>query len=427
MTNSSTNVTQINNALHAVKSRFVRVPSNTSYPRFRDVITGIEQADSSILLDWYRKNSTKSTPQKSASELLDSLSWVYGDGFLPNGPTVLPGDLQNLWKAPTIKPSGARVLSSAIQPFLEFLDRWFPVESERDYFLWWVAHTVRRPEQRIIATLVLRSEHGVGKGFFAETLMAGLLGKSSVAVCSLRDVTGDFNDCIEGKTFILIDEVYKSKKSTTDALKSFQGNATLPLRRKHKPVVAVDNFINFVITSNDHIPLTIEDGDRRFWVPQFIKHSESKDETGRFLNDTLKPWLVHQGGLQLVRDYLETVDLRRYRATGEPPVTQSKGDISGFSQRDTLPTQVAELIDEQGLSVVTVARMRDALSTPAGQPLSDSAIASALLECGCVQRRTKSARYYITPKGDVTGYMTRPVSDLEQAANWRLPFTPSSW
>jgi hypothetical protein len=406
MTQTNTAPTQINAALQAVKTRFVRVNSNTAYPRFRDVVTGIEQADPGILYDWYRKNSNSTTPTKSSAELLNVLSWVYGDGFQPNGPVVLSGNLQNLWQAPHIKPSGKRVLSTKVQPFLEFMDRWFPIDSERNYFLWWMAHTVRCPEVRIIATPVLRSDHGTGKGFFAESLMTPLLGRKSVAQVALKEVVGDFNDVLEGKTFIMIDEVYKSKKSTTDALKSFQGNSTFPLRRKHKPTVTVDNYVNFIVTSNGHIPLAIEDGDRRFWIPQFIKHSESPQETGHFINAVFKPWLL-SGGLQVVRDYLESVDLGQYRATDPAPTTASKNDISGLNQADQLPETLKSLIEEKSFKVVTVGCLKSALTAYTEvsqyQLPSDPALVSALLEIGCIAKRTNSGRYYITPIGTEAG------------------------
>lgn len=136
----------------------------------------------------------------------------------------------------------------------------------------------------------------MGKGFLVETLLSALVGKSSVAVCGRKDVVGDFNDVVSGKTLLLMNEVYKSKKSTTDALKSFQGNATIPLHRKHKPTITIDNYLNFIITSNDHLPLMLEKGDRRFWIPEFIKHKESVGETGEFINNTLKPWLENENG-----------------------------------------------------------------------------------------------------------------------------------
>ncbi|MCY1282311.1 hypothetical protein D9M70_311440 [compost metagenome] len=390
-----------NKAIEAVKSRFVRIPSQNTYPRFRDLVTGIDQADAGILEHFNSQNG--GSKEHKAEYLLACLPWAYGEGFRPSAGSVLDGGLINLWKPSEVVPSGVKVSPEQVAPFLEFLARWFPDEIERRYFGWWLSHIVRKPEQRIIATPVLRSEHGVGKGFLVETLLAGLLGKSSVAVCALRDVVGDFNDVVEGKTLLLIDEVYKSKKSTTDALKSFQGNKTIPLHRKHKPTITIDNYINFIITSNDHLPLVIEKGDRRFWIPAFIKHRESVQETAEFINDKLKPWLKN-GGFQLVRDYLEQADLLKYRPTDAPPMTVSKQELMGFSTADKLEELLADVVEKN--KVLTVRWIKDALEREFDHPLSDMSVANTLLNLGCKQRRTKSQRYYITPFGFESGLTT---------------------
>lgn len=387
-------------AINAVKERFVRLPSANTFPRFRDTITGIEQADAAILCHYYNKHATNTDNTPEPQYLINCLDWVYGEGFKPNGGSVLNGGLLNLWKPSTIQPTGQRVTKEQVAPFFEFLHRWFPNDIERQYMGWWLAHVIRKPETRIIATPVFRSEHGVGKGFLVETLLSGLMGKSSVAVCGLKDVVGDFNDIVEGKTLLLIDEVYKSKKSTTDSLKSFQGNATFPLHRKHKPTVQIDNYLNFIITSNDHLPLMLEKGDRRFWIPDFIKHKESTSETGLFINDTLKPWLLN-GGFQLVRDYLEQVDLNRFRPTDAPPMTTSKQELMGFSTTDKLEEILSAVIEKN--KVISIRWVKDKYGSDFEHGLSDMTVANALLAMGCQLRRTTEQRLYITPAGFAAG------------------------
>lgn len=398
-------------AIKAIKRRFVRIPSANGYPRFRDMVSTIEQSDPAILVDYYRKQGGDGS--RDTIYLLESLSWMYGESFLPNGPPVLDGDLLNLWQPSAIQPSGDRVLENQVAPFIQFLVRLFPNDFERRYFTWWLAHVVKRPEMRITATPVLRSEHGVGKGFLAETVLARLLGKSSVAVCALKDVVGHFNDVIEGKTLLLIDEVYKSKKTTTDALKSFLGNSTVLLHRKHKPAIAIDNYINFIITSNDRVPLAVEKGDRRFWVPAFIGHQISMSETGGFINNTLKPWLVDAGGFQLVRDYLEQVDMAAYRSTDPSPNTTSKQELIGKSEINTFKDRISELVAEH--KVLTVALVKAALIESNGISLTDVALGKALSAAGCQQRRSNQVRYYITEAGFRCGLTPgSPPAELEK-------------
>ncbi|AGA87646.1 primase-helicase family protein [Stutzerimonas stutzeri] len=413
MTNAAPKTTNNSrNAIEAVKTRFVRVPSNNTYPRFRDLITNIDQADAGILLDFYRKNGGND-PDVNESYILACLPWAYGEGFKPNAGPVLDGGLINLWQPSKVQPTGEKISKEQVAPFIEFLQRWFPDELERHYFGWWLSHAVRKPDVRMIATPVLRSEHGVGKGFLVETLLSGLLGKSSVAVCGLKDVVGDFNDVVEGKTLLLIDEVYKSKKSTTDALKSFQGNATIPLHRKHKPTITIENYLNFIITSNDHLPLVLEKGDRRFWIPAFIRHRESVQETAAFLNDTFKPWLL-DGGFQLVRDYLEQVDLSKHRATDAPPMTTSKQELMGFSTTDKLEDVLSDVVEAN--AVLTVKWVKQQYADEFEHGLSDMAVANALLNMGCKQRKTKLQRYYVTPFGFESGInLDSTAKELEEA------------
>lgn len=396
------------NALQAVKERFFRIPSSSSFPRFVDIITGTEQADGGILVDYHRRNGGSQLPKE---ELINSLLWMYGDTFKP-GQSKVVGEYYNLWTAPTLQFSGKDDDGKLPHPFLEFLERWFPDRTERAYFVWWMAHAVRKPEKRIVATPILRSEHGVGKGFFVETLMSELLGRQSVAVTGIKDVVAEFNDVIEGKTFILIDEVYKQRMATTNTLKSFQGNATLPLRRKHKPVITIDNYINFIISSNDHLPLDIENGDRRFWVPAYIKHKESLAETSYFINVTLKPWL-EQGGFQEVRDYLERVPLDTFYPSDAPPMTQGKQDMMGFSSTDNLQDILKPYVDSWRVFTLDVLKAMAKDQLPDGT--SDKSVASALLAMGCEQVRKTDARYYITPNGVQAGMKSASPRMLKES------------
>lgn len=384
-------------ALMATRERFIRIPSPNGYPRFRDLVTEIDQGDTAILMHFFQ---SRGGSNQDTAHLLEHLDFSYGDGFKPNAGTMLPGNLTNLWKAPEVKPTGATVTQEQVEPFFEFLSRWFPSEDERQYFIWWIAHCVRKPEKRIIATPLLRSDHGVGKGFLVETLMTNLLGKQSVAVCALKDIVGDFNDVVEGKTLLLIDEVYKDNNTTTNKLKSIQGNSTITLRRKHKPVMVIDNYLNVIIASNSHAPLTLEKEDRRFWVPEYIHHKVSPQETGTFINETLKPWWV-MGGCQLVRDYLESVGLNEYEPTSPPPTTESKKTLMGISGGDSLEDLLTSIAGDN--KVLTVKAVKAALKLSH----SDAAIAGVLKQHGCVMRRTSNQRYYITPFGLSSGLTTQ--------------------
>jgi hypothetical protein len=418
----SVTTTQLNDpdiaAIRAVQNRFVIVPSTDSRPRFRDLLNmGVApQGNPMMLCQAYR--DAGGTGDITGESLLNKLPIVFAEDFRPGDYRRIMeyggNRLLNMWTGPDIRASGKVVSTSDARPFIEFLQRLFPIHEERYYFRDWLAHAVRYPGQRINATVLLRSEHGVGKGFLAETLLPGLLGKSSVGTVALGDVVGQFNDALVGKTLIVIDEVYKNPESTVNTLKSIQGNKTITLRRKHIPDTTVDNFLNFIITSNDHFPLPLEHEDRRFWVPAFIKHKESKKETMSFINTTLKPWLLEQGGMQIVRDLLETVDLSEFHPWGDPPMTVSKREMIGFCPKERLAEFVADYIADQ--LVVKALDIEAKYHTETGEVLSNRAVADKLSELGCDAKRTSNGRLWITPKGLASGLSElSPPAELHQA------------
>lgn len=400
--NQPANQKKVNSvALAAVKNRFYQIPSNNNYPKFKDIETLFEQANPGILLHYYHKCGG-SDSNITAQFLLDTLDFLYGETFQPLAPRIT-NDRLNLWSPSKFQFSGTSVSENGIVPFMEILERWFPKNEERDYFIWWLAHTVRKPNERKNTTLLLRSEHGVGKGFLCESLLSSLVGSRSVAQCSLKDVVGDFNDIVEGKTLLVVDEVYHSKSSTANAMKSIQASNTLALRRKHKPTITIDNYLNFIITSNSHIPVVIEKDDRRFWVPEFMKHKHSQNETAIYINNRLKPWL-NNGGYQMVRDWLETIDLSQYRATSPAPMTQAKKEILGFTTEDKISELIASIIESE--TVVTISMIKDRLTASFSNIPSDVTIASTLMGQGCIRKQTNARRYYITPNGLASGLST---------------------
>ena len=392
---------QHSTALQAVKARFVIVPTTDSRPKFRDLLNmGIApQGNPWMLVQAYR--DAGGTDDMAGESLLNILPIVFGETFKPGDyRRIIEIDgnrLLNIWTGPKIRPSGSLVSEEDAEPFVEFLKRLFPIREEHCYFQNWLAHTVRYPGKRINATILLRSEHGVGKGFLAETLLPGLLGKSSVGTVALGDVVGQFNDALVGKTVILIDEVYRNAETTVNTLKSIQGNRTITLRRKHIPDTTVDNFLNFIMSSNNHFPLPLEQEDRRFWIPAFIKHKESMEETMTFINTVLKPWLIDQGGMQIVRDLLEQVDLSGFHSWGAPPMTTSKREMIGFRPKERLADFIVDYIAEH--FVVKVQDIETKYQAETNESISNRAVGDKLSELGCKSKRTSSERFWITPKG----------------------------
>jgi hypothetical protein len=388
-------------AIEAVKKRFVRVLTEKGYPMIRDTVTGRLTGELGILLDYYKRCGGQNG---LIENLRDSIPFAYDMAFIPGEDAITKnatGDnVLNLWLPPKIIYSKRHVSKEDVTLFLEFMERLFPDEVERSFFIWWLAHVIRRPEQRIIATPLLRSDTRTGKGFLIEAILQEILGEYSVGVCGPADVFGQFNDIVSGKIVLLIDEAQSIKSVAMQELKRMTGNSNLTLRLKGLGTKNVENHLNIILASNFEKPLGLESNDERFWIPTFIRHKISKDETNVFINERLKPWLM-KDGLQQVRDYLETINLTDYKPTANAPMTISKKELLNI-RSVTWETVLDEAIDQY--PIITQNAVKAKLSSK-NLTASEKAVGGYLKRRGCEKRyvNNKTIGVYLTPKGLASG------------------------
>lgn len=396
-TANNTNFIVNQQALSKVKERFVMLPGKGQSAQFRDLITNIDQGYAGILKDFYKKSGGNNDIEPSY--LLGCLEYLYGEGFAPNAPRILPNGLLNTWQPHSITFSGVVASAENAAPFLDFMGRMFPIKEERDYMLWWIAHAILKPEQKIVATPVLRSKQGIGKTFLIGTLMRGIMGRSA-DVCSLGDIVGTFQDALIGRTTLLIDECYVDKRRTTNVLKVYQSNETIMINRKHLPMITIENKLNLMVASNDYDPIYFESSDRRFFFPQFIEYKINQAESKQFIGQ-LADWLKG-GGFQIVRDYLQGVDLSAYSPYDPAIMTESKQARLGWSLEDKIGEQVEKIISS--VCVVNVSLVKENLDIDSQQPISERKIAAVLELLGCISKRTDEGVLHITPHGTDSGF-----------------------
>lgn len=403
-----------------IQSRFVQIPNIKSRSALIvDTTTFGEQMDLGYVRHLYHRNggivelkTVKLTEDYLASELIYCVSKV----FRPNAPRIIKQNNSNyslnLWTEHPVNFSGNVVNKGDVPLFAEYMERLFPIKEERHYMYWWIAHCVRRPEKKIVATPVLRSSQGCGKTYLVETLLASIMGKNA-AIGDLNHMTGQFQDAVVGKTLIALDEVYCDKKRTVDALKVFQSNDTILINQKHKAAYSIENYINIIINSNDYDPVVFESHDRRFFIPQFIEHRVDNKETQAFIGK-LASWIENENGAQMIRDFLEQINLSAYHPKAPAIMTASKESRIGYNFEDRLfetvekvigKAKVVKTIDVQKLVNVDQSDFAD---------VGPRKISAVLEQLGCKPKRTTAGVYQITPEGLRAGLTTKSSpKDLE--------------
>lgn len=401
--------------LKYIQSRFVSLPNQKSRAALiLDTTNFVEDMNLGFLYKTYKQNGgSYDAKTKRATEdyLVSCLTYCAEKVFIPNAPRIIDGKL-NLWTPHPVLFSKTEVSADGVPLYIEYMERMFPVVEERRYMHWWIAHTVRRPERKIVATPVLRSSQGAGKTFLVETVLAALMGKNA-AVGDLASITGQFQDFVLGKTVIALDEVYCDKKRTVDALKVFQSNDRVLINQKHKAAYSIDNYVNFIINSNDYDPVVFESHDRRFFIPQFIEHREDSAETQKFI-EKFAYWIEKENGAQMIRDFLETLNLDTYNPKAPALMTISKQARIGYNFEDRLLEAVESII--ANAKVVKTVDVQRAINAAENEfrDIGPRKIAATLEQLGCQPKRTTNCVYQITPLGLKIGLSTKSSpKDLE--------------
>ena len=138
-----------------------------------------------------------------------------------------------------------------------------------EYLLNWLAYIVQNPGKKTEACIVLQGAQGVGKNRFTDTISELLAGYSEKNVTSIEELTGQFNSVIEGKMFIVCNEMRNygaSRLCNMDSLKSIITDDTIRVNEKFVPIHTAENVCNMVICSNNAFPIKVESGDRRYLV-----------------------------------------------------------------------------------------------------------------------------------------------------------------
>ena len=114
---------------------------------------------------------------------------------------------------------------------------------------------------------------------------------------------------------------------------------------------------NVLISSNDDVPLYIEEGDRRFWIRTTQRRAK---ETARFISQELITWLKDESGLQ-IRNFLEDVEDK----PADVPRNTTKTQAKDLSLSKTKPIHVrkssSSLFCSDPLTVLTFLRSKSGL------------------------------------------------------------------
>lgn len=230
-------------------------------------------------------------------------------------------------------PSHIQAVEGDPGPWLDFMERLVPVESDRNELLRWCATLIAKPAVKMNYGVLLISEaQGVGKGTLGEKILGPLVGDHNVSYPSNSEIVeSQFNDWLAHKRLAVIHELYAGQSSKAyNKLKSVITERTLNVNKKFMATYIIDNWINILACSNSLKAIKISHDDRRWFVPK-CSESIQNPEYWTMLNQ----WLEKRQGLQIIRGWAERCisTLGHVRPSDVAPSSSTKVEVveEGYS------------------------------------------------------------------------------------------------
>ncbi|AGI72675.1 hypothetical protein OA238_c26300 [Octadecabacter arcticus 238] len=160
-------------------------------------------------------------------------------------------------------------------------------------------------DQRPMWGPVLRGGHGTGKGTIANQILKPFAGASNYVQILPHNLKGDHAaQLLTERLMIVFDEVNDRGQVFYDRLKNMTTEPTLAVNPKHLAPYTDEPVFSVVVLSNEEVPMSYPEGERRWLVSPYMVHEVDGEDTAGWLYDTFVPWL-RDGGYSEVGQYLK--------------------------------------------------------------------------------------------------------------------------
>lgn len=244
---------------------------------------------------------------------------------------------------PRLSSKGISTVTSTIENHLKWI---LPDPEDQQILLDYLSFCVQFPGRKIKWAILLQGAPGCGKTFFA-SLIAAALGDQHIGVPDNTVLTKEWTSWAEGKCLVCIEEIRASGKNRyelMDKLKPFISNDVVTINRKFKSEYVIPNVTNYLMFTNHHDALVIDDADRRYCVfrSEIQDRYQIAQVGGEHYFDKLFGILKWPG---TIRKYFEEREISKtFKPDGRAPVTRWREDLIGLGKSET--EQIIEEIYE---------------------------------------------------------------------------------
>jgi hypothetical protein len=150
--------------------------------------------------------------------------------------------------------------------FLELLKHLCIDKTIYNYFLDWISKIVQCPDRKTEWAIVLYSNiHGIGKNAIVDFLFK-LFENYTAKIDEIEDLLKKFNTNLCSKFIIAGDEISARAKTVSNQMKNIITRKYSNMERKGFDSIMIDDYSNYIFTTNNESCFTIEKDDRRYFM-----------------------------------------------------------------------------------------------------------------------------------------------------------------
>ena len=197
--------------------------------------------------------------------------------------------------------------SNNVERFLNHIGLLCNEEAEASiYITKFCAHMFQKPTELPQTALLFRSEEGVGKDLFTETL-GKIIGMSLLKKeANIENILGTFNKSLKNKLILQINEIngkvgHESKDQLTANI--------LNIREMRTDIVEYDNYLRVFLFTNNLNPINISHDNRRYLV---FKTGRPKNANNKIYYTEYAKMLEDEKALDEIYTFLMNLDIKGF-------------------------------------------------------------------------------------------------------------------
>jgi len=216
-----------------------------------------------------------------------------------------------------------------IERFLEYANNLFNNPEVVNYILAYFSNRLQNPANRNKVCLIIYGEEGDGKNRFFD-IIKNIIGKKYFEELDSGKKLFNPHSCVEKeKLFICVDEARgKDNFENADILKARITTDNLLINPKGIQEFQIDNFCDYIMTTNNHNPVNIHDKSRRYLLVQSTSYYLGNSE---FFNSFSEDIVDNNEALRVIYEYLMNFDIKSIIPSGNfqshIPVTEIQQTI----------------------------------------------------------------------------------------------------